>query len=81
MVMTGAHDTFLVVLSILIAIFASEVAREVRARWPSLSIVFTSGLADTQAIQAVEGEGAIILRKPFRMGELLQALRRATMAA
>lgn len=56
----------------------AELAREVRLRWPSLPIVFTSGFADTQAIEAVEGADAIIMRKPFRMSQLQHALRSAT---
>lgn len=56
----------------------AEVALAVRERWPDLTIVFTSGFADTKAILAVEGEDARILRKPFRLGELLQALKSAT---
>lgn len=55
----------------------AEVAREVHRHWPSLPIVFTSGFADTDAIQAVEGENAMILRKPFRMSELQQTFRKA----
>ncbi len=58
----------------------AEVAREVRRRWPSLPIVFTSGFADTQAIEAVEGVDAKILRKPFRISELQRELRKATSA-
>ena len=53
----------------------AEVARKVRQRWPSLPIVFISGFADTQAIKAAVGEQASILHKPFRMAELLQAIR------
>lgn len=56
----------------------AELAREVRQRWPSMPIVFTSGFADTQAIKNVEGYEASILRKPFRMNQLQQALRDAT---
>lgn len=54
----------------------AEVAREVRRNWPELPIIFTSGFADTGAIQAIEGENVTILRKPFRMAELQRALRK-----
>lgn len=56
----------------------AELAREMHLRWPSLPIVFISGFADTQAIESVEGADASILRKPFRMGQLQQALTSAT---
>jgi NO-binding membrane sensor protein with MHYT domain/signal transduction histidine kinase len=60
------------------AMNGAEVAREIRSRWPNLPIVFITGFADTQTIQAIEGEQMNMLRKPFRMSELQRALRTAT---
>lgn len=51
----------------------AEVAREIRHRRQALPIVFASGFPDTGAIEAAGGL-ATVLRKPFRMEELLRAL-------
>ncbi|PHK93320.1 hybrid sensor histidine kinase/response regulator [Pseudoroseomonas rhizosphaerae] len=48
----------------------AEVARLARKRWPALPIVFASGYADTATIESVAGTDAIVLRKPFRIGDL-----------
>ncbi|WP_091741386.1 MHYT domain-containing protein [Phenylobacterium immobile] len=55
----------------------AEMAREVRRRWASLPIIFTSGLADTDAIHALEGESVSFLRKPFRLNALQRTIRQA----
>ncbi len=52
----------------------AEVARIARERWPALPLVFASGHADTAAIESVAGEGAPVLRKPFRIEELQSIL-------
>ncbi len=54
----------------------AELAREALTRYPGLRIVFASGHADTKQIDAVVGS-ARRLRKPFRMGELADALSEA----
>jgi CheY-like chemotaxis protein len=51
----------------------AEVAREARARRPSLPILFVTGYADTAALPAPGEEG--VLRKPFREDELAAKLR------
>lgn len=48
----------------------AQVADQARRLWPDLPIVFASGHADTDAIQAAVGADAHILRKPFDMDEL-----------
>jgi len=52
----------------------AELAKAARARWPDLPIVFASGYADTDAIGQAAGPGNRLLRKPFRIDELQQAI-------
>lgn len=52
----------------------AEVARQARDRWPDLPIVLASGYADTAAIEQAIGKDAKLLRKPFRIDELLAAV-------
>jgi CheY-like chemotaxis protein len=56
----------------------AELARRILARWPALPIVFASGFADTDAIEAVMGQGVRVLRKPFRIADLRRAIQAAT---
>ncbi|WP_338665554.1 ATP-binding protein [Pararoseomonas sp. SCSIO 73927] len=55
----------------------AEVARLAWARRPGLPIIFSSGYADTASIEAVAGEGAVVLRKPFRIADLRAAIAAA----
>lgn len=55
----------------------AEVARLAWKRWPDLPIVFASGYADTATIEGVAGADAIVLRKPFRIGDLRVAVANA----
>jgi len=55
----------------------AEVARAALARRPDLRIVFATGFAHSDAIDAVAGASAIILRKPFSPRVLAEALREA----
>jgi CheY-like chemotaxis protein len=52
----------------------AEVTKAARERRPNLPIVFASGYADTAAIEAVAGQDAAVLRKPFRVDELQTVL-------
>lgn len=52
----------------------AELARHINERWPSLPVLFASGFADTDAIEAAVGRTVTILRKPFRVDELLSAV-------
>jgi NO-binding membrane sensor protein with MHYT domain/nitrogen-specific signal transduction histidine kinase len=52
----------------------AELARRIAERWPALPVLFASGFADTDAIEAAVGSNATMLRKPFRVDELLYAL-------
>lgn len=52
----------------------AELAQRIGERWPELRILFASGFADTDAVAAATGGRAQILRKPFRVDELLHAL-------
>jgi DNA-binding response OmpR family regulator len=52
----------------------AEVARQVRARWPHIPILFFSGYADSAALEAAVGD-APLLRKPFLPSELAAAIR------
>jgi CheY-like chemotaxis protein len=55
----------------------AELARQARARWPQLPIIFASGHADTEAVEQAVGGEAQILRKPFDMDSLARALAEA----
>lgn len=52
----------------------AQLAEQIRKRHPDMPIVFASGYADTAAIEAAVGPEAPVLRKPFRLEELLTAL-------
>jgi CheY-like chemotaxis protein len=52
----------------------AEVAREVRARYPALPILFVTGYADTSALDDV-GEDCVV-QKPFRDDDLIRKTRR-----
>jgi CheY-like chemotaxis protein len=52
----------------------AEVAKMAREIWPELPVVLASGYADTDAIERAIGKDAKLLRKPFRMDELLDAV-------
>jgi signal transduction histidine kinase len=54
----------------------ADFAQAARALRPELPILFTSGHADSRALEAAVG-GAPILMKPFRYGELAEAIRKA----
>jgi hypothetical protein len=55
----------------------AEVAEAARLRHHGLPIVLTSGYADSDAIDRAVGKGAKVLRKPFRIDELLGAVSEA----
>jgi signal transduction histidine kinase/CheY-like chemotaxis protein len=59
----------------------AEAAAEARRRRPNLPIIFASGYADTAAVEAAVGAGAVILRKPFNMEELARAVAAAVTPA
>lgn len=52
----------------------AEVARRARALFPDLPVIFATGFADSAAIEAVADAATPILRKPFRVDDLAQAL-------
>jgi len=58
----------------------ADVARAVLARHPDMKIVFATGFARSDAIDAVLGERAIVLRKPFSPISLSRALQSALVA-
>ena len=55
----------------------ADVARVARDRRPDMPIVLTSGYADSDAIDRAVGPNAKVLRKPFRIDELLAAVNEA----
>lgn len=59
----------------------AEVARQARQIFPKLPIVIASGYADTDAIEEAVGKDAKLLRKPFRIDELLEAVAEAAQTA
>jgi PAS domain S-box-containing protein len=52
----------------------AEVAREVRARCPDLPIVFVTGYAESEQLEAALGSDVKVLRKPFSVDELAAAV-------
>jgi signal transduction histidine kinase/ActR/RegA family two-component response regulator len=52
----------------------AEVARQARRRWPDLPIVFASGHADSQQVEAALDGEAPFLRKPFSMDALARVV-------
>ncbi len=52
----------------------AELARQVRARRPDQRIVFVTGYAESEQIDAALGAAAPLLRKPFSMEELAAAI-------
>jgi signal transduction histidine kinase len=52
----------------------AEAAALARRLKPDLPIIFASGYADTAAVEAAVGPGAVILRKPFNMADLARAV-------
>ena len=55
----------------------AEFGKIVRSRFPAMPIVFVTGYADTDMIESVVDESALILRKPFRSFELKAVLGEA----
>jgi signal transduction histidine kinase/ActR/RegA family two-component response regulator len=55
----------------------ADLAREARRLYPDLKLLFASGYADSDALAAALGSGASILRKPFQMSELSEAVAAA----
>jgi len=50
----------------------AELARRAQMRWPGLPVVFVSGYSDTLALDGIAG--AVVLRKPFDLEGLRQAV-------
>ncbi|KQP79239.1 response regulator [Methylobacterium sp. Leaf117] len=53
----------------------ARMAEVVRSRRPDLPIIFASGYSETAAIESVVGQSAVMLRKPFGVGDLEAVLR------
>ncbi len=58
----------------------AEVAAEARRRRPGLPVILVTGYADTRAVERVVGTDAI-LRKPFKVEDLANSMRKALAAA
>ena len=52
----------------------ADVARAVRARRPDLPIVFVTGYAESEQLEAALGEDVQVLRKPFTVDDLSAAI-------
>ena len=48
----------------------ADVARLARAEYPQLPIVFVTGYAETDRLEAALGPNAPLLRKPFTVAQL-----------
>ena len=51
-----------------------DLARQARRRWPDLPILFMSGFADPSLVPDDFGTNTRLLRKPFRVGQLSEAI-------
>jgi CheY-like chemotaxis protein len=58
----------------------AELARQIRRKRPDQPIAFVTGYAESEQLDAAVGHDAIVLRKPFSMGELSAVIGR-TLAA
>lgn len=58
----------------------AEVARLARAKRPDLPIIFATGYSESDVIEAAVGKEAVVLHKPFKVGDLAAALRGALAA-
>jgi CheY-like chemotaxis protein len=56
----------------------SQIATEVRLRWPSLPVLFMTGYVDNDALRPWAELGLPILNKPFRSEALATAIAQAT---
>jgi PAS domain S-box-containing protein len=54
----------------------ADLARAIRERRPSLPIVFVTGYAETEQLEAALGPGVQVLRKPFAVADLAAAIER-----
>jgi PAS domain S-box-containing protein len=53
-----------------------KLANEVKARWPGIQTLFSSGYTDLEALQVEEGEEPLdLLPKPYRQEELAERIR------
>jgi CheY-like chemotaxis protein len=52
----------------------AEVAKRARERLPNLPIIFASGYSESAAVKSVQGKRSRVLRKPFKVDDLLAAL-------
>jgi CheY-like chemotaxis protein/nitrogen-specific signal transduction histidine kinase len=52
----------------------ADVAKQARQLCPGLPVILATGYADTDAIEQTIGKDAKLLRKPFRIDELLEAV-------
>ncbi len=52
----------------------AEVARQIRSRRPALPIVFVTGYAESEQLEAALGGGVQLLRKPFSVDDLVAAI-------
>ena len=59
----------------------AEVAKQARELYPDLPVVLASGYSDTDAIERAVGKDTQLLRKPFGIDELLQAVSEAVQHA
>jgi PAS domain S-box-containing protein len=55
----------------------AELAQRARVRNPALPIVFASGYAESSELENVTDDNTLLLRKPFRVSDLQDALNKA----
>ena len=55
----------------------AQLAAEIRQRWPTVKILFATGYADIEGVQAALGRDQLILRKPYHFEALVKAVGHA----
>jgi PAS domain S-box-containing protein len=84
---SGLEELRSAIPDVLVADFAmpgmngAEVAKAAREMCPGLPVVLASGYSDTDAIGRAIGANATLLRKPFRIDELLEAVAEAAQSS
>jgi CheY-like chemotaxis protein len=78
--LTADNPELLIVDFAMPGLNGAEVAAEARRRLPGLPVILVTGYADTQAVERVVGTDSI-LRKPFKVEDLANSMRKALAAA
>jgi CheY-like chemotaxis protein len=59
----------------------ADVARRLRERWPGVKVIFVTGYADVEELEAILEPGECVLRKPYLFDDLHGALAKTLTAS